>query len=68
MDGLWGNVGLCGGYLGATLGGLGATLGSLVGYLGPSWAMIMKHEKYTAFGKHCWSMRWPFLLIKLVVF
>ena len=68
MGRLWGNVGLCGGYLGATLGGLGATLGSLGGYLGPSWAMIMKHEKHTAFLKHCWSMRWPFLLIKPYVF
>ena len=49
LEGLWGNVGLCGGDLGATLGGLGATLGSLGGYLGLFWAMMMKHEKYTAF-------------------
>ena len=68
LGGLWGNVGLCGVYLGATLGGLGATLGSLGGYLGQSWAMIMKHEKYTAFWKHCWSMRWPLLLVKPVFF
>ena len=56
----WVDFGAILGYVGAILGPFWEVLGplweALGGYLGPSSAMIMKHEKYTAFWKHCWSM------------